>query len=149
MKVLPAPALDGLRDLCRGTLDGERDRVRAAAERLGFVEPGANGEAVVNAVAHLYAPFRRDAVEPFPSLLSAPALRAAAGASFSEVRRDLRVPPELPFVNRTVVGLYAVVARLGAAANWHRIAREYVFGDPPSTEMGEAERAWEGRRNLA
>lgn len=146
VKALPAETLEALRGLCRGALAGDRPLVRASAERLGLVQPGADGEAVVSTFAHLYAPFRRDATEPFPPVLSAPALRTAAGARFSEVRRDLRVPAELPFVNRTVVGLYSVLARLGAAANWHRIAREYAFGDPPSTELGEAERAWEARR---
>lgn len=99
----------------------------------------------MNAFARLYAPFR-DVTEPFQPVLSAPALRAAAGTGFSEVRRDLQVPAELPFVNRTVVGLYSVLARLGASANWHRIAREYAFDEPPSTELGDSERRWSERR---
>ncbi len=148
VKALPAATRNALRELCRGALDGDRGLVRAAAQDLGLLRPGVDGEAVVSAFSHLYAPFRRDASEPFPPVLSAPAFRAAAGTGFSEVRRDLRVPAELPFVNRTVVGLYSVLARLGASANWHRIAREYAFGEPPSTELGEAERAWEQRRLL-
>ena len=32
-----------------------------------------------------------------------------------------------------------VLGQLGATANWHRIAREWLFGDPPSTELGELE----------
>jgi predicted unusual protein kinase regulating ubiquinone biosynthesis (AarF/ABC1/UbiB family) len=151
VKALPAATLAALRELCRGALDGDRLQVRRAAERLGLLQAGADGEAVVNAFSHLYAPFGRDAARPFPAVLTGPALRAAAGsaASFSEVRRDLRVPAELPFVNRTVVGMYSLLARLGATANWHRIAREYAFGDPPSTEMGEAEHAWAARTDRA
>jgi predicted unusual protein kinase regulating ubiquinone biosynthesis (AarF/ABC1/UbiB family) len=149
VKALPAGTLAALRELFRGALDGDRARVHAAAGGLGVVAPGTDGAAVVSAIVHLYVPFRRDAVEPFPPLLSGPALRAAAGegARFSAVRRELRVHRELPFVNRTVIGLHAVLARLGATANWHRIAREYAFADPPSSELGEAERAWEERRS--
>jgi predicted unusual protein kinase regulating ubiquinone biosynthesis (AarF/ABC1/UbiB family) len=144
VKALPTPALADLRALWRGALDRDRGRVRAAAERLGILDPGAEGEAVLSGISYLYSPFQRDAVGPFPALLSAGGIRAAAGAgaTFSEVRRDLRVPAQLPFVNRTVIGLYAVLARLGARANWFRIAREYAFGEPPATEMGEAERRW-------
>ena len=38
----------------------------------------------------------------------------------------------------------------GATANWHRIAREWLFGDPPSTPLGELEAEFfEGRRAAA
>lgn len=139
-------ALDGgersaVRDLVAGGILGDRAAARRGAERLGVVTPG-GGDAVVSALAFAYAPFPRDLVEPFPAVLSAPALRAAAGAGLAEVRRELRVSAALPFLNRTVIGLYAVLARLGGAASWHRIAREYVCGDAPSTPLGEAEAAW-------
>ena len=39
-----------------------------------------------------------------------------------------------------------VLGQLGATANWHRIAREWLFGDPPSTELGEAEEPFHTRR---
>jgi hypothetical protein len=32
-----------------------------------------------------------------------------------------------------------VLGQLGATANWHLIAREWLFGDAPSTELGELE----------
>ena len=47
-----------------------------------------------------------------------------------------------------MVGLtFAVIGQLEATANWHRIAREYVYGDPPATPLGEAEESfWRLRR---
>ena len=30
----------------------------------------------------------------------------------------------------------AVLGQLRAQANWHRIAREWMYGDPPVTELG-------------
>lgn len=143
VKTLPPPPLAALRELLRGALQGDRGRLRAGAEALGLVDAGADGAAVLDAVSALYAPFRRDAVEPFPPLLSSPSVRsAAAGAGFAGIRRDLRVPRELPFVNRTVLGMYAVLGQLGAPGPWHRIAREYACGEPPATELGAAERRW-------
>lgn len=69
------------------------------------------------------------------------------GKDLAEVRRHLRVPKDLVFVNRTLAGLYMVLSRLGAAASWGRIARKYTNGEPPSTSFGVAERAWCGRKS--
>jgi hypothetical protein len=33
----------------------------------------------------------------------------------------------------------AVLAQLRARNNWHRIAREWMYGDEPETELGRAE----------
>jgi hypothetical protein len=32
-----------------------------------------------------------------------------------------------------------VLGQLEATANWHRIAREFLYGDPPQTELGRQE----------
>jgi hypothetical protein len=33
----------------------------------------------------------------------------------------------------------AVLSQLRAKANWHRIAREWMYGDEPVTELGRQE----------
>jgi hypothetical protein len=38
-----------------------------------------------------------------------------------------------------------VLGQLEATANWHRIAREWLFGDPPSTELGALEEPFHTR----
>jgi hypothetical protein len=38
----------------------------------------------------------------------------------------------------------AVLSQLHARANWHRIAREWMYGDPPQTELGREEAAFYG-----
>jgi len=148
-----SPALrEAVRDLLRAGLEQDQALAHDAVARIGFVaqDAGPAADALVAAIGFAYAPFRRDVVEPFPPVLSGPALRAAAAGTggFSRVRHQLRIPGDVPFLNRTVVGLYAVLARLGGAACWHRIAREYVCGDPPATALGEAEQRWrEARRD--
>ncbi len=38
-----------------------------------------------------------------------------------------------------------VLGQLECTANWHRIAREWLFGDPPTTPLGEQETEYFGR----
>jgi hypothetical protein len=40
----------------------------------------------------------------------------------------------------------AVLGQLHATANWHRIAREWIYGDDPVTELGRAEADFYRRR---
>src|SRR5262249_35036425 len=42
---------------------------------------------------------------------------------------------------RMEIGVVAVLGQLRAKRNWHRIAREWVYADPPATELGQQE--WE------
>jgi hypothetical protein len=50
--------------------------------------------------------------------------------------REVKLPPEEIWFRRVQVGVFAILGQLRATANWHRIMREYVFGDEPSTELG-------------
>ena len=48
------------------------------------------------------------------------------------------------FIQRINLGLYGLFGRLGATANWRRIAEELwpIVDAPPSTELGRQEAAW-------
>ena len=48
-------------------------------------------------------------------------------------------PPEHLFGRRMELLTLAVLSQLRATANWHRIAREWIYGDPPVTELGREE----------
>lgn len=37
------------------------------------------------------------------------------------------------------------MSQLRASGNWHRIVREWAYGDPPDTELGRAEAEFYGR----
>ncbi|HSI80386.1 MAG TPA: AarF/UbiB family protein [Solirubrobacterales bacterium] len=54
------------------------------------------------------------------------------------MRRE-SLPAEELMGRRMETGLVAVLAQLRAKRNWHRIMREWVYGDPPATELGELE----------
>jgi predicted unusual protein kinase regulating ubiquinone biosynthesis (AarF/ABC1/UbiB family) len=63
---------------------------------------------------------------------------------FREMRHQT-IQPEHLFGRRTEMLTLAVLSQLRAGANWHRIAREWMYGDPAVTELGrEEEEFYEG-----
>src|SRR5271165_7234781 len=66
---------------------------------------------------------------------------------FREMRhQDMR--PEHLFGRRMEMLTLAVLSQLRARANWHRIAREWMYGDEPVTELGSAEAAFYGHSGV-
>jgi predicted unusual protein kinase regulating ubiquinone biosynthesis (AarF/ABC1/UbiB family) len=66
---------------------------------------------------------------------------------FREMRhQDMR--PEHLFGRRMEMLTLAVLSQLRAKANWHRIAREWIYGDPPVTELGREEAEFYGRSGV-
>jgi predicted unusual protein kinase regulating ubiquinone biosynthesis (AarF/ABC1/UbiB family) len=57
---------------------------------------------------------------------------------FGTMRHET-LPTEHLFGRRLEVLTLAVLAQLRAKGNWHRIAREWIYGDPPVTELGRQE----------
>ena len=127
--------------------DGEG--FRAALERAGFLQPGAPvaTEVVVDHLGAFYGTALRDA-----PLTITPEYASALVRRFFDTRSPLApytsIPRTYVVLQRINLGLYGVVGRLNATANWRRIAEEiwpFVCG-PPSTAIGEAEARWLARR---
>jgi predicted unusual protein kinase regulating ubiquinone biosynthesis (AarF/ABC1/UbiB family) len=57
---------------------------------------------------------------------------------FSQMRHE-SLPPEHLFGRRLEMLTLAVMSQLRARGNWHRIAREWIYGDEPQTPLGVAE----------
>jgi hypothetical protein len=57
---------------------------------------------------------------------------------FGQLRHE-SAPPDHIFGRRMEVLTLAVIAQLHARGNFHRIAREWFYGDPPATGLGEQE----------
>ncbi|HEU4974481.1 MAG TPA: AarF/ABC1/UbiB kinase family protein [Baekduia sp.] len=53
--------------------------------------------------------------------------------------RHESLPPEHLFGRRLEMLTLAVIGQLRATANWHRIAREWIYDDEPQTELGRQE----------
>jgi predicted unusual protein kinase regulating ubiquinone biosynthesis (AarF/ABC1/UbiB family) len=62
---------------------------------------------------------------------------------FGQMRHET-LPADHLFGRRVELLTLAVLSQLGARGNWHRIAREWMYGDPPATELGQQETAFYG-----
>jgi predicted unusual protein kinase regulating ubiquinone biosynthesis (AarF/ABC1/UbiB family) len=69
-------------------------------------------------------------------------------AHFREMRHQSMRPEHL-FGRRMEMLTLAVLSQLRARANWHRIAREWMYNDPPVTELGRQEGEFYGRTGVA
>jgi len=57
---------------------------------------------------------------------------------FDQMRHET-LPPQHLFGRRMEMLTLAVLGQLRARGNWHRVAREWIFGDPPVTTLGREE----------
>lgn len=76
------------------------------------------------------------------------AIDPRASAHFGDIKRQL-LPPEHIFSRRADFFTFGALGQLEATNNWHRIAREWLYGEPPATEIGQGIADWEkslGRR---
>jgi hypothetical protein len=62
---------------------------------------------------------------------------------YSNMRHE-SVPADHLFGRRLEALTLAVLSQLRATANWHRISREWVYGDEPATELGRQEAEFYG-----
>ena len=66
---------------------------------------------------------------------------------FREMRHQT-IQPEHLFGRRMEMLTLAVLSQLRARNNWHRIAREWMYGDAPVTELGREEAEFYGRTGV-
>ncbi len=125
---------------------------RNVIERAGLLERGApvSTEEVVGYFRTFYELVR----EPVEREVT-PELATAMVRSFTEtsnpVTKYASVPSAFVIIQRINLGLYALLAKIGARANWRLIAEElwpHVQG-PPSTPLGEEEAEWLSRTSSA
>src|SRR4051794_23920502 len=69
--------------------------------------------------------------------------------AFREQAGRFTLPPETILIRRMHVVVAIVLSRLRARADWGAIAAEYLHGEPPATELGRAEMAFEADRRGA
>jgi hypothetical protein len=59
-----------------------------------------------------------------------------------QLMRRETMPPQAMLARRMEALVLGVLGQLQATANWHRVAREWLFGEPPSTELGRLEESF-------
>ncbi|MGX1771178.1 ABC1 kinase family protein [Nocardia brasiliensis] len=56
--------------------------------------------------------------------------------------KQQNLPPEHLFSRRADFLTFGMLGQLGCTANWHRISREWLYDEPPVTELGQAHHVW-------
>ncbi|MBF6131172.1 ABC1 kinase family protein [Nocardia brasiliensis] len=56
--------------------------------------------------------------------------------------KQQNLPPEHLFSRRADFLTFGMLGQLGCTANWHRISREWLYNEPPVTELGQAHHVW-------
>ncbi|MFF3222059.1 ABC1 kinase family protein [Nocardia suismassiliense] len=56
--------------------------------------------------------------------------------------KQQNLPPEHLFSRRADFLTFGMLGQLGCTANWHQISREWLYDEPPVTELGQAHHAW-------
>ncbi len=121
---------------------------RRSIEAAGLLKPGApyGDDELMEYFGWFYVPVLRDAEFTYTKDYAAEALRRTFDLKgpHTELMQWFNLPPTFVVLNRIQWGLNAVLADLGATANWRRISDElwpWVDG-PPATPIGEAEALW-------
>jgi predicted unusual protein kinase regulating ubiquinone biosynthesis (AarF/ABC1/UbiB family) len=140
------PLMAMARTIC---VEHDPEAFRASLENAGFLRPGAplSTQAITEHLAVFYDTIR----EPGPLTITSDYASSVVRRFFdlrSPVAAYIAVPRPYVILQRINLGLFAVLGELSATADWRAIAEEiwpFTHG-PASTPMGEAEAAWQARR---
>jgi predicted unusual protein kinase regulating ubiquinone biosynthesis (AarF/ABC1/UbiB family) len=113
--------------------------------RAGFItaDNGLDPEHVYECVSMAYRAYQvpEFTFDPSYTMESLTAVMDLAGP-YSDVIRQLNMPPSYVILDRVVWGVSALLGRLRGHNAWRGILDEYRTGGPPATELGELEAAW-------
>jgi predicted unusual protein kinase regulating ubiquinone biosynthesis (AarF/ABC1/UbiB family) len=129
------------------------ESLREALHELGFIKKPSKFDAErlmdhVMVVGGWYMEDREHEVTPRMVMKMIEATSDPRSEYFDLIRRE-SVPAEELMGRRMETGVMAVLAQLRAKRNWHRIVREWVYADPPETELGEQEWDYFEERGVA
>jgi predicted unusual protein kinase regulating ubiquinone biosynthesis (AarF/ABC1/UbiB family) len=142
-KRMPAGAVELEIQVARATIEGDKETImRVGAETGFFPEPEKfNPDKVLEHFRAATAWYTRDAyVQLTPEYATQVLIDMSDPRSeyFGQMRHE-NAPPDHIFGRRMEVLTLAVISQLYARGNFHRIAREWFYGDEPATELGRQE----------
>jgi predicted unusual protein kinase regulating ubiquinone biosynthesis (AarF/ABC1/UbiB family) len=119
------------------------EALRQALHDLGFIKNPTKLDAElllehVMAVGGWYIEDREVEVSPRRVMKAIESTSDPRSEYYGLMRRE-NLPAEELMGRRMETGVMAVLAKLRAKRNWHRISREWIYGDPPATELGQQE----------
>src|SRR3954453_6574428 len=151
-KKLSFERLGDERELVRAGLDGDVEGFHERVVNAGYYEPDdevASPERVIAHATALTAWEREDREFTISRDYIAQLLMDSGDprSEYWDMMRRGTVPVDSLLAGRMTGLTLAVLGQLNAAANWHRIVREIVFGGPAGSPLGADEAAfWDDRR---
>lgn len=138
--------IDQFARLIRAMLERDAAAFRRAAEEVEVLRPGApfDDQEIYDWFAAYYELILEDEPIQVTPEYSGRLLYKTFDARTNEILKHTNVPPTFALIQRINLGLFSLMGRLEATANWRAISEElWVWTDaPPSTPMGEEEAAW-------
>jgi predicted unusual protein kinase regulating ubiquinone biosynthesis (AarF/ABC1/UbiB family) len=121
------------------------ERFRSALHELGFIKNPSKLDAErlmehMMAVSGWFVEDREIEISPQRVMKIIESTNDPRSEYYDLMRRESMPADEL-MGRRMEIGVVAVLGQLRAKRNWHRIMREWIYADPPATELGEQE--WE------
>lgn len=138
------------RTMADAVFEGPMEYALAAAESVGYFPPGHKISAqrfsdFIEPIRVLFGSAGTFTPEKHERSIRVP---FDPKSEFQDVVRAANAPAATILQDRLSYGLSALLADIRATADWPNILREYRFGAPPSTTLGEQESAWmTGRAN--
>ena len=137
----------------KARIDGDPERLREKLHELGFLRNPKRIDAErlmahVDAVGGWYLRDEEPEIAP-EYVMSVISAMSDPRSDFYALMRRENVPANELMGRRMEIGVLAVLGQLRAKRNWHRIAREWWFGDEPQTELGRQEHDFWARRGTA
>ena len=142
-KRMPPGAVELEINVARAVIEGDTDTIMRLGTETGFFpEPEKfNPDRVLahfRAATSWYTADREIELTPEYATQVLIDMSDPRSEYFGYLRHE-SAPPDHIFGRRMEVLTLAVIAQLHARGNFHRIAREWFYGDPPATELGREE----------
>lgn len=140
VKRLTVDETELLRAPGRAGLSGDSAELERTFRALGIIGDGIeiDRDRLNEFFAVMLGPVREDHPQRYTRKMVGDMIRTVAlpDSPFRDIQERLEFPAMLAMWQRYTIGTAAILGHLEAEANWHRITREQLFGDPASTEIG-------------
>lgn len=131
--------VEGFKRIIRALLEGDIDEWRTATEDMGILKRGApfTTAELYEHMHWFWKPILAEEMAFSPDLAGEMIRRnTMTTGPGGAINRWCNVPRGMVFLTRINFGLAGLLASLGASGRWRAIVREYVYDEPPATELG-------------
>ena len=132
--------VESFKRIIRALLEGDIDEWRTATEDMGILKRGApfSTEELYEHMHWFWKPILAEEMIFTPELAGEMIRRnTMTTGKGGAINRWCNVPRGMVFLTRINFGLAGLLASLGASGPWRAIVREYVYDEPPATELGQ------------